>query len=88
MPNEDQRWSLDRRVPLWAIISLLFTLVGAGSGVAMSTGRLTHRIEMLEERSRTAIHDHDLLVGMRADLNAVMVSLDRIEKRQFEEHKQ
>lgn len=85
MSPTPSRWTLERRIPAWGVVLLIFTCLGSGIGAAMAAGQLTQRVDTLEERSRDAAQDHDLLLSVRGDIRALQAAVDRIENRQIKE---
>ena len=88
MSQEPPRWTLERKVPLWAVFALIITCLSAGVGAAASAAVLAQRVTTLEERSRMAAEDHDLLISMQADLKTLQAVILRIENRQIKESRE
>jgi len=84
MPPLPERWTVDRKVPLWALAALVITCTTSGVGAAMAMGQLKERVNNLEAAAARAGQDHDLLISVQADLKTVQAAVERIERRQIE----
>ena len=73
--RDDQRWHLDRRVP----IALIVTIVMQTIGIVWWAASISARVDVLERRLEEARHNQSRIVRLEANQNAVYQRLDRIE---------
>lgn len=76
------RISIDRRVPLIAIVLLAITCACSGVGAAVQVGALRERFDLMTAKQATAEHDHDTLIEVKTDVSAIKSTVERMEARQ------
>ena len=73
----DSHWTLDRRVPIVLILSIVLQ----SAGLFMWVGALTSRVSELETKAVRAIDAGDRVIGLEAEMREVRRVLQRIEAK-------
>lgn len=73
----DRHWTLDRRVP----VALILSIVLQSAGLFMWVGALTSRVSELETKAVRAIDAGDRVIGLEAEMREVRRVLQRIEAK-------
>ena len=80
--THSSRLSLDKRIPLIALIMLGLTCACSGVGAAVQVGQLKARFDEMSARQAATDRDHDTLIEVKADVRAIKDAIDRMEARQ------
>jgi CHASE1-domain containing sensor protein len=77
----DNKWHMDKRVPIGIILAILFQTLGLVWYLAKTTTDVNNRLDNLEENKRAVASQESRIIVLEQNFSFIKTTLDRIERK-------